>query len=214
MRALLVSSQYSIPASLLCLLALAASGCAGAATARQLSAGGAKLTDGYKSDMQDFFRAQNQMVQGTAESIATRKRLAADLNNLTRVQRASWQAANNAAAIRMYDALSAQSDATILSSNIDLQSLHPIAATATTTIDPQQFDSVTKTLNGMAQPPSLKDQVTFLVQEGQDVAKQYQKSLTDGAKCSNTANAAGKDRPPDQQLKSTAPAPPTSCASQ
>jgi hypothetical protein len=214
MRVLVVPSQHSILASLLCLLALATSGCAGAAAARDLSTGGAKLTDGYKTDMQNFFQAQDQMVQGTADSIATRKRLAADLNNLTRVQRASWQAANNAAAIRMYDALSAQSDATILTSNIDLQSLHPIATTATTTIDPQQFDSVTKTLNEMAQPPSLKDQITFLVQEGQDVANQYQKSLKDGAKCANTANAAGKDRPPDQQLKPKAPAAPPSCASQ
>jgi len=202
--------HYLVPTASLLVLALTASGCAGAAAARHLSAGGAKLTDDYKTDMQNFFQAQDQMVQGMVRSIATRKQLAADLNNLTRVQRASWQAANNATAIRMYDALSAQSDSAILAGNIDLQTLHPPTASAATTIDPKQFESVTTTLNQMAQSPSLQDQITFLVKEGQDVAKQYKQSMTDAANCANQANAANKNRPPDQQLagkSSSAPHP-------
>jgi len=172
------------------------------------------MTDDYKTEMEEFFQAEDQMVQGMVQSIATRKQLAADLNNLTRVQRASWQADNNTAAIRMYDALSAQSDSAILAGNIDLQSLHPPAAAAATTIDPKQFESVTATLNQMAQPPSLQDQITFLVTEGQDVAKQYKQSMKNAANCANKANAANKDRPPDQQLAGKlSSTPPPTCSS-
>src|SRR5712692_1160348 len=187
MRTTAALLHYSIPAASVLALALAASGCAGASAARDMSATAAKLTDDYKSDTQNFFQAQDTMVRGTVESIASRNQLAAVLNDQARVQRASWQASNNAAAIRIYDSLSAQSDTAILSSNIDLQSLHPLATPAPTTIDPKPFESVTATLNQMAQAPSLKEEGTFLFKETQDVAKQYKKSLSDDAKCANKA---------------------------
>src|SRR5258708_2204818 len=108
-------------------LALAASGCAGASTAREMSAMGAKMTNDFKIDTQSFFAAQDLMMQGVVKTIAERKQLAADSNNQTRLRRAAWQAANNTDAIRIYDSLSAQSDTPILAGNTDLQSLHPLA---------------------------------------------------------------------------------------
>jgi hypothetical protein len=204
--------HYSIPAASVLALALAASGCAGASAARDMSATGAKITDDYKSDSQKFFQAQDAMVQGTVESIASRNQLAAVLNDQTRVQRASWQAANNAAAIKIYDSLSAQSDTAILSSNTDLQSLHPLATPAPTTIDPKPLESVTATLNQMAQPPSLKEAGTFLFKETQDVVKQYKHSLSDGAKCANKAASTTKQPAPSDKQPAGASTPaPSGC---
>jgi len=179
-----------LPIAYLSALALAAGGCAGASTAREVSAMGAKMTNDFKTDTQSFFAAQDLMMQGVVKTIAERKQLAADSNNQTRLRRAAWQAANNTDAIRIYDSLSAQSDTAILASNNDLQSLHPLAMPAATTIVPKAFDSVTATLNQMAKPPSLKDQITFLVKEGQDVSTLYKQSLSDGAKCANKAAGA------------------------
>lgn len=203
--------HYSVLIAFLLTTPLAASGCAGASAAGKMSAIGAKLTDDYKSDTQNFFQAQNTMVKGMVESNASRNRLAADLDNQNRVQRASWQAANNTNALRVYDALSTQSDNTILASNIDLQSLHPLALPAATTVDPKPFESVTATLNQMAQPPSLKDQITFLVNEGQDVAKQYKDSLTSGAKCANSATSAIKSPTPSDKQPKADPSQPPKC---
>src|SRR5260370_5081310 len=181
-----------LPVAYFSALALAAGGCAGASTAREVSTMSAKMTNDFKTDIQSFFAAQDLMMQGVVKTIAERKQLAADSNNQTRIRRAAWQAANSTDAIRIYDSLSAQSDTVILASNIDLQSLHPLAMPGATTIDSQVFDSVTATLIQMAKPPSLKDQITFLVNEGQDVSKLYKQSLTKGAKCANTAAGAAK----------------------
>ena len=212
MRTMTTLLHYSIPAASLLALALVASGCAGASAARDMSGTAAKLTDDYKSDTQKFFLAQDAMVRGTVESIASRDQLAAVLDDQTRVQRASWQAANNAAAIRIYDSLSAQSNSAILASNIDLQSLHPVALAASTTIDPKAFESVTSTLNQMAQPPSLKEEGTFLFKETQDVAKQYKQSLSDGAKCANKAASTTKQPVPSDKQPAAASTPaPSGC---
>lgn len=121
------------------------------------------------------------------------------LENQTRVERASWQASNNSASIRIYDSLSAQSDTAILSSNIDLQSLHPVAAPAATSIDPKTFESVTQTLNQMAQKPKLTDQAKFLFTEAQTVSKEYKQSLSNGA---SSATKAANDT---KQPKATKP---------
>ncbi len=173
-------------------LAFTVSACAGAATARDVSSIGAKMTNDFKTDTQNFFTAQDAMTQGAVKTIAERKQFAAELDNQTRVRRASWQAANNTNAIRIYDSLSTQSDTSILTGSIELQSLQPLPLPTSTTIDPKQFDSVTQTLNQMAKPPTLKDQVSFLVTEGQDVAKQYKQSLNKGTKCTNKAAGANK----------------------
>ena len=101
MRTMATLLHYLIPAAFVLGLAVATTGCAGASAARDMSATAAKLTDDYKSDTQKFFQAQDTMIQATVESIASRKQIAAVLNNQTRVQRASWQASNNTAAIRI-----------------------------------------------------------------------------------------------------------------
>jgi hypothetical protein len=188
------TTDFSIPTAYLLIFALATSGCAGAATARDTSAIGAKLVNDYKSDTQNFFAAQDVMVQGVVKTVAERKQLAAAADDKIRVRRASWQAANNVAAIRIYDSLSTQSESAILVNNVDLQSLHPIAQPSPTNIDPKLFESVVSTLNQMAIPPSLKDQITFLVNEGQDVGKQYKQSLSKATDCTN--KAAGETKQP------------------
>lgn len=203
--------RYPVLIALLLPPLVAANGCAGASAARKMSAIGAKLTDDYKSDTQQFFQAQDTMVKGLVESIASRNRLAADLDNQNRVQRASWQAANNSNALRVFDDLSTESDNSILTGNIDLLSLHPLALPTPSTIDPKPFESVTATLNKMAQPPSLQDQITFLVNEGQDVAKQYKASLTSGAKCANSAASASKSPAPSDKQPKAGPSEPPKC---
>jgi hypothetical protein len=199
-----------LPIACFSALALAAGGCAGASTAREMSATSAKITNDFKIDTQSFFAAQDLMMQGVVKTISERKQLAADSDDQTRIRRAAWQAANNTDAIRIYDSMSAQSDTAILASSTDLQSLHPLAMPAATTVDPKAFDSVTGTLNQMAKPPSLKDQITFLVNEGQDVSKLYKQSLSDGAKCANKAAGATKQPvAPQVQAANTAGTPVT-----
>jgi len=178
-------------------LVLSASGCAGAAAARDMSATTAHLTDTYKTETQNFFAAQDDMVQALAQEIASHQELAAVLENQTRVQRGSWQASNDVAAVRVYDSLSTQSESAILSSNIDLLSLRPIATPASTTIDPKPFESVTATLNQMAQEPSLTDRAKFLFNYAKDVSSQYKKSLADGTKtAANATNKTKNQAPP------------------
>jgi hypothetical protein len=196
---------------LLSAFALPFSGCAGTSAARDMSATGAELTDSYKTNMQTFLQAQDDMMKALVQSIASREQLAAVFNNQARVRRASWQAANNTAATRIYDSLSEQSDAAILATNIDLQSLHPPAAPATTTIDPKQFESVTKTLNQMAQKPSITDRVKFLSDEGSAVAKEYHQSLSDSAKCANTASQNTKLPSPSGKEPSPSKTAPSNC---
>ncbi len=134
------------------------------------------------------------MVHALLDTSASRRRSAAVLETQTRLQRAAWQASNNTAAIRIYDSLSAQSDAAILSSNIDLQSLHAIASPSSTPVDPKAFESVTATLNQMAQKPSLTDQAKFIFNEAKAVSDQYKQSLNDGAK--SATKAANKTKQP------------------
>jgi hypothetical protein len=189
--------DYSIAIASVVALALVASGCAGAAAARRMSATTAQLTDSYKAETQKFFEAQDVMVQALLQTTASRTQMAATLDNQTRVQRASWQASNNTDAVRIYDSLSAQSDTAILSSDIGLQSLHPAASPASTTIDPKPFESVTQNLNQMAQKPSLSDQASFLFTEAKDVSTQYKESLKNGAKSANqAANNTKQPKPP------------------
>jgi hypothetical protein len=207
-----ITLPYTLKVASVLGLALAVSGCAGGSAARDMSAAAAKLTDDYKSDSQRFFQAQDVMVHGTVESIESRKQLAAVLNDQTRVQRASWQASKNTAALQIYDSLSAQSDTAILTSNIDLQSLQPVVVPAAISIDPKPFESVTSTLNQMAQPPSLKEEGSFLFKEAQDVANQYKQSLTDGAKCANKATSSAKQPAPSDRQPAAAPSPaPSGC---
>jgi hypothetical protein len=150
---------------------------------------GAELTDTYKTETQVFFQAQDDMVQALLQTSASRRRSAAAIETQTRVQRAAWQASNDTGAARIYDSLSAQSDAAILSSNIDLQSLHPIASPSSTPIDPKPFESVTATLNQMAQMPSLTDQAKFIFDEAKAVSDQYKQSLNKGAKSADKATS-------------------------
>ena len=179
---------------LLVALAIGMAGCAGAREARRMSATAASLTDSYKAETQKFFVAQDEMVNALVDDIASRQELAAALNNQTRVQRGSWEAAKNTAALRIYDSLSAQSVNAILNTNVDLQSLRPITLPASTSIDPKPFEAVTGTLNQMAQPPSLTDQAKFLYSEAKDVSDQYKQSLNQGASSAKSATAETKQQ--------------------
>lgn len=171
--------------------AMSVSACAGDSAARRMSDTGASLINQFKVETVNFFAAQGDLNQSTAESIVWRTLDMTELTNENNIQRGAWLAQKNVDAVAIYDALSTNTADTILSTNIDLQSLQPIAVTPMTPVDSKQFDNVVSSLKAIAKTPTLEERGIFLFNEGKAVYDGYQKSVKDAAaKAQAAKNAA------------------------
>jgi hypothetical protein len=172
-------------------IALCTAGCAGADAARQLADHGAIFTNQFKQETQTFFKAQGELHQSIAESIAFRQRDAQRLTLANRVQRGAWQAQANNNAVAIYDALTGNTADVLLVTSIDLQTLKPVSTAPLSGVDLKPFDEVTAGLKKLAAEPDLAERSAFFLQEGKAVYDAYKKTIDKGTE---TVNAAKKSK--------------------
>jgi hypothetical protein len=162
-------------------------GCAGEDAARDMAGTGASLINQFNVETQAFFNAQSALDTAIAQSVSQRKRDTMTVATQNKVQHATWTAESNKKALNIFDAFSANSAATLLSTNIELASLQPISVTPLSPVDPKPFETVVSDLKKLATQPSLQQRASFLFTEGKAVYDGYEKSVKGATAKANNA---------------------------